>query len=51
MQQAFGVVVVCLARCAADGGESEVDAKGEGGGGEEGFELLDHGAQLRGRVA
>ena len=36
---------------AADGGEGEVDAEGEGGGCEEGFQLVDHGAEVVGGVA
>lgn len=44
VQQPFCVVVVRLPGGAAEGGEREVDAKGEGGVREEGFELVDHGA-------
>lgn len=45
VEEAVRVVVVCLAGGAADGGEGEVDAEGEGGVREEGFELVDHGAE------
>ena len=50
-QAAVGVVVVGFAGGAADGGEGEVDAEGEGGGCEEGFQLVDHGAEVVGGVA
>lgn len=51
VQEAVCVVVVCFAGGAAEGGEGEVDAEGEGGGREEGFEVVDHGAQVGGGVA
>ena len=45
------VVVVGFPRGGAEGGEGEVDAEGAGGRGEKGFEFLDEGEQLGGRVA
>ena len=43
--------MVCFPSGAADGGEGEVDAEGEGGGCEEGFQFLDHGAEVGRGVA
>ena len=46
--------MVCLARGAAEGGEGEVDTEWKrrvGGGEEEGFKFLDHGAEMGGGVA
>ena len=43
--------MVGLSGSAADGRESEVDAEGEGGGAEEGFQFVNHGAQVRRGVA
>ena len=51
VQESLRVVVVRGPRGAAYGWEGEVDAEGEGGGCEEGFELVDHVEELGGRVA
>lgn len=51
VEEPVRVVVVRLAGGAADGGEGEVDAEGEGGVREEGFELVDHCAEVSGWVA
>ena len=51
VEETFCVVVICFSRCATDGWEGEIDAEWEVRGGEEGFEFLNHGAQLCGGVA
>ena len=51
VQLSFGVVVVGLSRARADLREREVDAEWQGRRGEEGFELVDHGAELLGAIA
>ena len=43
--------MVRLPRRAPDGRQREINAEGEGGGCEECFELVDHGAQVGGGVA
>lgn len=50
VQSAVRVIVVRGAGGGREGGEGEVDAEGEGAG-EGGFEGVDHGAELWGRVA
>jgi hypothetical protein len=45
------IVMICFSRAAADLWQGQVDAEGQVGGVEVGLELVDYGAQLRGRVA
>ena len=51
MELPFGIIMICLSRCAADGWESEIDAEGKGGGGKRAFKVVDHGSELLRGVA